>query len=313
MVEMTKKEMETSHWWWFDSHHSSLRSPWLQSTLAELDNKTKAMLKVIEEDADSFAQRAEMYYKKRPELISMVEDFYRTHRSLAERYDQLKSDSGNRLLTTLGSPFSAKYQSQKFMGGMDRADDSHSETYELQKSVGGMNRAYDSHSETYEHQKFVCGMNQTYDSHSDIYDLEDSAESEVDDPEQADETQSEIEMGEVEEPEQRLETREVQAEDLGTVCNDEVAKLHEEIERLKEENRIQKDQLLQKDEEKREVIRQLSLAVEVIKLENLKLRKCVARDSPKKGSFFEFNKLKEVFSGKLFNGSANSRLSVVAL
>ena len=76
----------------------------LYSYMIELEEKTKAMLKLIEEDADSFAKRAEMYYKKRPELISLVEEFYRTHRSLAERYDQLKSDSGTRLLTTLAVP-----------------------------------------------------------------------------------------------------------------------------------------------------------------------------------------------------------------
>lgn len=37
---------------------------------AELDAKTKAMLKLIEGNADSFAQRAETFYKKPPELIS---------------------------------------------------------------------------------------------------------------------------------------------------------------------------------------------------------------------------------------------------
>ena len=56
--------------------------------MTELNEKTKAMLKLIEQDADSFAQCAEMYYKKQPELISKVEDFYRTHRSLVEQYDQ---------------------------------------------------------------------------------------------------------------------------------------------------------------------------------------------------------------------------------
>lgn len=28
-----------------------------------------------------------MYYKKRPELMKMVEEFYRAYRALAERYD----------------------------------------------------------------------------------------------------------------------------------------------------------------------------------------------------------------------------------
>ncbi|KAB1203326.1 hypothetical protein CJ030_MR8G012808 [Morella rubra] len=52
-----------------------------------MDAKVKQMIKLIEEDADSFARRAEMYYKKRPELMKMVEEFYRAYRALAERYD----------------------------------------------------------------------------------------------------------------------------------------------------------------------------------------------------------------------------------
>jgi chromosome segregation ATPase len=53
-----------------------------------MDTKVKAMIKLINEDADSFARRAEMYYKKRPELMKFVEEFYRAYRALAERYDQ---------------------------------------------------------------------------------------------------------------------------------------------------------------------------------------------------------------------------------
>ncbi|KNA24784.1 hypothetical protein SOVF_012500 [Spinacia oleracea] len=52
-----------------------------------MDSKVKAMIKLIEEDADSFARRAEMYYKKRPELMKLVEEFYRAYRALAERYN----------------------------------------------------------------------------------------------------------------------------------------------------------------------------------------------------------------------------------
>ena len=38
----------------------------------DMDAKVKSMIKLIEEDADSFAKRAEMYYKKRPELMKLV-------------------------------------------------------------------------------------------------------------------------------------------------------------------------------------------------------------------------------------------------
>ncbi|XWS71876.1 hypothetical protein CRYUN_Cryun03dG0175400 [Craigia yunnanensis] len=58
----------------------------------EMDRSVKHMLKLIEEDADSFAKKAEMYYQKRPELVAHVEEFYRMYRSLAERYDHLTGE-----------------------------------------------------------------------------------------------------------------------------------------------------------------------------------------------------------------------------
>uniref|UniRef100_A0A803NRM8 NAB domain-containing protein n=1 Tax=Cannabis sativa TaxID=3483 RepID=A0A803NRM8_CANSA len=73
--------------WWWDSHVSPKNSKWLQENLTDMDSKVKLMIKLIEEDADSFARRAEMYYKKRPELMKLVEEFYRAYRALAERYD----------------------------------------------------------------------------------------------------------------------------------------------------------------------------------------------------------------------------------
>ncbi|KAF5950760.1 hypothetical protein HYC85_012753 [Camellia sinensis] len=72
--------------WWWDSHISPKNSKWLQENLTDMDEKVKAMIKLIEEDADSFARRAEMFYKKRPELMKLVEEFYRAYRALAERY-----------------------------------------------------------------------------------------------------------------------------------------------------------------------------------------------------------------------------------
>jgi chromosome segregation ATPase len=45
------------------------------------------MVKILEVDADSFAQRANMYYKQRPELMNLAKEFYGAYRTLAERYD----------------------------------------------------------------------------------------------------------------------------------------------------------------------------------------------------------------------------------
>ncbi|KAL6968421.1 hypothetical protein U1Q18_034224 [Sarracenia purpurea var. burkii] len=223
-----------------------------------IDEKTKAILRIIDEDADSFSQRAEMYYKKRPELISMVEDLYRGHRSLAERFDQVKSDTGFRVNSPWSSPLPFKHQQEKLV---------------------------------------MTFNDKSYDSYSESYDPLESGESEVDDPEQEEEDQN----GEEKEEE------EVSSE---VVINNEVMNLRKEIERLKEENKIQKEQLREKDEEKREVIRQLSQAMDVLKEENVKLRNFIIakESSPKKWSPpSEFDKLKGMFLGKLFNGSPKSK------
>ncbi|KAK9999226.1 hypothetical protein SO802_018829 [Lithocarpus litseifolius] len=70
-----------------------------KSVDTDMDAKVKAMIMLIEEDADSIARRAEMYYKKRPELMKLVEEFYRAYRALAERYDhaELVSELGDDL------------------------------------------------------------------------------------------------------------------------------------------------------------------------------------------------------------------------
>ncbi|KAL9345536.1 hypothetical protein Peur_063211 [Populus x canadensis] len=81
-----------SHSWWWDSHISPKNSKWHTENLEEMDQSVKRMLKLIEEDGDSFAKKAEMYYQKRPELISHVEEFYRMYRSLAERYNHVTEE-----------------------------------------------------------------------------------------------------------------------------------------------------------------------------------------------------------------------------
>ncbi|CAN0895977.1 Protein NETWORKED 4A [Linum grandiflorum] len=89
---MKRLESRKSHSWWWDSHINPKNSKWLMENLDEMDRNIKRMLKLIEEDGDSFAKKAEMYYQKRPELISLVEEFYRMYRSLAERYDNVTGE-----------------------------------------------------------------------------------------------------------------------------------------------------------------------------------------------------------------------------
>ncbi|XP_015577723.2 protein NETWORKED 4B [Ricinus communis] len=89
---MKRLQSRKSHSWWWDSHVSPKNSKWLAENLEEMDRSVRRMLKLIEEDGDSFAKKAEMYYQKRPELVSLVEEFYRMYRSLAERYDHVTGE-----------------------------------------------------------------------------------------------------------------------------------------------------------------------------------------------------------------------------
>ncbi|EPS71869.1 hypothetical protein M569_02892, partial [Genlisea aurea] len=84
---LSRPDSRRMYSWWWDSHNTPRNSKWLQENLTDIDGKVKSMIKLIEEDADSFARRAEMYYKKRPELMKLVEEFYRAYRALAERYN----------------------------------------------------------------------------------------------------------------------------------------------------------------------------------------------------------------------------------
>ncbi|KAL7135198.1 hypothetical protein ABFS83_11G077200 [Erythranthe nasuta] len=80
---------------WSDSRNRPPHSQWLHSTLAELDDKIKMILDLIEDDGETFAKRAEMYYEKKPHLIKMVQELHKSYRSLADKYDQLKSDQSS--------------------------------------------------------------------------------------------------------------------------------------------------------------------------------------------------------------------------
>ncbi|KAG5403664.1 hypothetical protein IGI04_009783 [Brassica rapa subsp. trilocularis] len=93
-----------------DSVWISLVDPIALEINGEMDKSVKRMAKLIEEDADSFAKKAEMYYQKRPELLTLVDEFHRMYRSLAERYEnitgELRKTSPLELLQSQGSGFS---------------------------------------------------------------------------------------------------------------------------------------------------------------------------------------------------------------
>ncbi|XP_068653529.1 protein NETWORKED 2A-like [Aristolochia californica] len=92
---MLHRAANNAYSWWLVSHIRTRQSKWLEQNLQDMENKVTSILKLIEEDADSFAKRAEMYYRKRPELINFVEETYRAYRALAERYDHISGELQN--------------------------------------------------------------------------------------------------------------------------------------------------------------------------------------------------------------------------
>ncbi|KAF8377388.1 hypothetical protein HHK36_030765 [Tetracentron sinense] len=92
---MLQRAASNAYSWWWASHVRTKQSKWLEQNLQDMEQKVKCMLKLIEEDGDSFAKRAEMYYRKRPELINFVEESYRAYRALAERYDHISGELQN--------------------------------------------------------------------------------------------------------------------------------------------------------------------------------------------------------------------------
>lgn len=66
------------------------RPSWLLCTVADLDEKMKKVaLKFPEKGSpDSFAERADAYYQKRPQLLALLQELYNSYVSLADRYCQ---------------------------------------------------------------------------------------------------------------------------------------------------------------------------------------------------------------------------------
>ncbi|KAJ4878386.1 kinase interacting family protein [Raphanus sativus] len=99
---MLQRAASNAYSWWWASHIRTKQSKWLEHNLQDMEEKVEHTLKIIDEDGDTFAKRAEMYYRKRPEIVNFVEEAFRSYRALAERYDHLSKElqSANRTIAT---------------------------------------------------------------------------------------------------------------------------------------------------------------------------------------------------------------------
>ncbi|KAG0473712.1 hypothetical protein HPP92_015569 [Vanilla planifolia] len=106
---MLQRAASNAYSWWWASNIRTKQSKWLDSNLQDMEEKVKTMIKLIEVDADSFAKKAEMYYRRRPELISFVEETFRAYKALADRYDRISGEL-HKANHTLASAFPDQVQ-----------------------------------------------------------------------------------------------------------------------------------------------------------------------------------------------------------
>uniref|UniRef100_J3LJ58 NAB domain-containing protein n=1 Tax=Oryza brachyantha TaxID=4533 RepID=J3LJ58_ORYBR len=68
--------------------------PWLQAAIADIEQRVRALAVSLPDDAaatatdHSFAERAENYYHKRPQLLALLTDLHHRYLYLADRYSQ---------------------------------------------------------------------------------------------------------------------------------------------------------------------------------------------------------------------------------
>ncbi|KAM0057322.1 putative protein Networked (NET), actin-binding (NAB) [Helianthus debilis subsp. tardiflorus] len=101
---MLQRAASNAYSWWWASHIRTKQSKWLEQSLQDMEEKVANAMNLVQKDGDSFAKRAEMYYKHRPELIAFIEESVRAYRALAERYDKLSTDL-QKANTTIASVF----------------------------------------------------------------------------------------------------------------------------------------------------------------------------------------------------------------
>ncbi|KAG9139854.1 hypothetical protein Leryth_015235 [Lithospermum erythrorhizon] len=106
---MLQRAANDAYSWWWASHIRTKQSKWLEQSLQDMEEKTQYVLGLVQEEGDSFAKRAEMYYKRRPEIINYVEESYRAFRALAERYDHISTEMQN-ANNTLATCFPEQFQ-----------------------------------------------------------------------------------------------------------------------------------------------------------------------------------------------------------
>ncbi|KAK9117677.1 hypothetical protein Sjap_016624 [Stephania japonica] len=280
ILEMNDAEnTKSSHLWRSDAHNSSNQSPWLQSTLSDFDEKAKAILALVQQEGDSFAERAEMYYKSRPQVIKMVEDLNRSYVCLAERYDhQIRSQASFRTITgSSSSSNSFRHANKRF-------------------------------STSYGDSEFD-GRNSRRASIDEIVDCDTSCKGKVDDERQISLDNMRVLMDKntgYEGGRRSLDGEDHKA--FGSAEKERIwSHMRCQVAKLMEDNLRQQTELIRRNDEKREAIKELCLQLDKVVDENKRLQKCLQCSKTydcEATNQSQISKLKSLILNKLLGGGS---------
>ncbi|GJM94722.1 hypothetical protein PR202_ga11395 [Eleusine coracana subsp. coracana] len=104
MKKTPRVQSRKNNSWWWDRHISPQSSKCLSENLEEMEKQVKEMLGFIEEEEGEFsAEKAEVFYQKRPLLITHVKNCYQMYRALAERYDSVTGELRKNIASSMQS------------------------------------------------------------------------------------------------------------------------------------------------------------------------------------------------------------------
>ncbi|KAB2633779.1 hypothetical protein D8674_030026 [Pyrus ussuriensis x Pyrus communis] len=74
------------------------KPPWLLPVLDDMEERMKMLASntAQQDTGDTFAERAEAYYKRRPQLLSLLQDLYNAYLTLSDRYVQTIAKTNHR-------------------------------------------------------------------------------------------------------------------------------------------------------------------------------------------------------------------------
>lgn len=253
------------------------QSQWLQTTISDLDEKLGAMMTILE-DGNS-PKQGHMHCNWREDLIQMLEEFGQSYRVLAISYNQLKSKSSAG--TFHSRSLSSSATSKTLRASCNRRATGNLEGKKLKKDFNS-------------HRKYLRGHSDVRFDGSDLdFEILKKQEDESDELSSCNpcsmKLESEVECGDIQTEDKmidfsinenilmKIEDLELnqRTEDPSTINSEFESMwptLKYQMTKLTDDNLHQLEELVQRNDEKRETIKRLQLEVETLKRENKALQ-----------------------------------------